>query len=129
MRREQLHRRKNVPNVSKTVPSSFPALPTIMPISKKPNGAKCVRFSDTIIHTVGLYPSRHLTPMGPKQFKRRSGLSYLNPPTDPKKPRKVVVKFPPGKAGGLRRHREPQAAMARYWLRTEEEEAAERAED
>jgi hypothetical protein len=114
---------------TKPCPPPSPLSPPItLPILKKPKGAKCVKFGDTTIHTVEVHPGRHLTPIGPKQFKTKSGLTYLNPPADPKKGRKVVVEFPPGKVGRLRRHRERQAAMERYWLRTEEEEKAEREE-
>jgi len=78
------------------------------------------------VHRVEIGPGHHLFPIR-RGHKSKSGLTYLNPPADTSH-RKVTVEFPPGKEGKLRRHRERQAAMERYWLRTEEEEAEWRAE-
>jgi hypothetical protein len=111
-------------------PSALPA--TVRSIAKKPKGAKRVRFGVETTHKIEVDPGRHLRPLSSANFGTRSGLSYLGASADPKKADKavvkVVVKFPEGKIGTkLRRRRQRQAAVARYWLRTEEEEAAERA--
>ncbi|RKU44414.1 hypothetical protein DL546_006270 [Coniochaeta pulveracea] len=117
-------------------PPSPPLPPTIIPLQKSPKNATRVRFGDTTVHTytITINLGRHLTPIGPNQFKTRSGLSYLHPSTPSlgKKPRmglRIIDFFPSGKLGAKqRRHRERQAAMRRYWLRIEEEEKLEREE-
>lgn len=117
-------------------PSPLPP-PTTITLSKSPKNATKVKFGDTTIHTVAVHPGWHLKPIGPKRFKTRSGLSYIYAPADPlaAKKKRVIVEFPviglgKGMVGAvkLRRHKERQAAMARYWLRTEKEEQAEREE-
>lgn len=93
---------------------------------KKGNGATSVRFGATTVHRVEIAPGQHLHPIR-RGHKSKSGLSYLNPPAD-KAHLKVTVEFPPGKETKMKRHQLRQAAMERYWLRTEEEEAEWRAE-
>jgi hypothetical protein len=117
-------------------PPSPPLPPTIIPLSTSPKNASRVRFGDTTIHTytITVNLGRHLTPIGPNQFKTRSGLSYIHPSTyslekKPKMGLRIIDLFPSGKVGAKqRRHRERQAAMRRYWLRVEKEEKSEREE-
>ncbi|KAL1876578.1 hypothetical protein VTK73DRAFT_9242 [Phialemonium thermophilum] len=144
---------KNAPELKKKPPASSPTVSSsvvgaagpgatktapraIRPREENSSSSSCsgggnasptsVRFGGTTVHHVEIGPGRHLHPIT-RGHRTRSGLSYINAPAE-KKGNKVVVKFPPGKEGKLRRHRERQAAMARYWLRTEQEEAEWRAE-
>jgi hypothetical protein len=82
-----------------------------------------VRFAKATIHRVEVGPGRRFLPV---KRKSKSTLTYISPldPGAQKSAPKTMLQSPTK----LRRHQENQAAMGRYWLRTEEEEARERAE-
>lgn len=111
---------------SKTVtvedpPSSTP--PPSPSITRPMSPGTTVRFAKATIHRVEVGPGRRFTPV---KRKSKSTLTYISP-LDPGTQRgapKTMLQSPTK----LRRHQENQAAMGRYWLRTEEEEAQWRAE-
>ncbi|SPQ20989.1 fb76c483-83b0-411c-9bcb-fd5f68acd94d [Thermothielavioides terrestris] len=82
-----------------------------------------VRFAKATIHRVEVGPGRRFLPV---KRKSKSTLTYISPldPGSQKSAPKTMLQNPTK----LRRHQENQAAMGRYWLRTEEEEAQWRAE-
>ncbi|KAH8893287.1 hypothetical protein GQ53DRAFT_745528 [Thozetella sp. PMI_491] len=84
-----------------------------------------VRFGKPTVHRLEVLPGRRLLPIGTK-YKTRSRSPYLAP-LDPKRTREAVPK-PPRSPNQIKRHKKNQKAMARYWQRTEEEEAAWRTE-
>lgn len=126
--------RSSGPRTDQSEPSNLgiiPAQPSGRPTLKDPTTKRAtvgasVRFGATTVHHVQIAPGQHLYPTR-LSHRTKSGLTYLNPPGDKGHP-KVTVEFPAGKGSKLRRHRERQAAMERYWLRTEEEEAEWRAQ-
>jgi hypothetical protein len=82
-----------------------------------------VRFAKATIHRVEVGPGRRFLPV---KRKSKSTLTYISPldPGTQKSAPKTMLQSPTK----LRRHQENQAAMGRYWLRTEEEEAQWRAD-
>ncbi len=101
-------------------PGSPPASP-VVPRPMSPGAT--VRFAKATIHRVEVGPGRRFLPV---KRKSKSTLSYIAPldPGAQKSPPKTLFH----NATKMRRHQENQAAMGRYWLRTEEEEAQWRAE-
>ncbi|KAK4104587.1 hypothetical protein N658DRAFT_541657 [Parathielavia hyrcaniae] len=136
------------PSIQPSSPSS--SFPPSSPIQQPPSpGATTVRFAKATIHRVEVLggANRRLLPV---KRKSKSTLTYLSP-LDPGVPHNHSNSFNSsrrgwGSGGGggggviqlpktmlqnpvkLRRHQENQAAMGRYWLRTEEEEAQWRAD-
>ncbi|KAK1760590.1 hypothetical protein QBC47DRAFT_355759 [Echria macrotheca] len=96
---------------------SQPTSPVFRPLSP---GAT-VRFAKATIHRVDVGPGRRFAPV---KRRSKSTMTYIAP-LDPVS---NVPKFSLQSPTKLRRHQENQAAMGRYWLRTEEEEAQMRAE-
>jgi hypothetical protein len=82
-----------------------------------------VRFAKATIHRVEVGPGRRFLPV---KRKSKSTLTYISPldPGTQKSAPKTMLQSPTK----MRRHQENQAAMGRYWMRTEEEEAQWRAE-
>ncbi|KAK3359069.1 hypothetical protein B0T25DRAFT_514681 [Lasiosphaeria hispida] len=104
------------PITAETEPGSQPTSPICRPMSP---GAT-VRFAKATIHRVDVGPGRRFMPV---KRRSKSTLTYISP-LDPGTQPKVTLQSPTK----LRRHHENQAAMGRYWMRTEEEEAQERHE-
>ena len=85
-----------------------------------------VRFGNKpTVHRLEVPPGRRLQPIGAR-YKTRSRSPYLAP-LDPKRTKDVFPK-PLRSPQQLKRHKKNQKAMARYWARTEQEEAEWRAE-
>ena len=120
------------PSSSRPGSPSPPASPSI-PRPMSPGTT--VRFAKATIHRVEVIgPGRRLLPV---KRKSKSTLTYISPldpgaPQQQKKgggsPNLLLPKTTLQSPTKLRRHQENQAAMGRYWLRTEEEEAQWRAE-
>ncbi|KAH6627077.1 hypothetical protein B0J18DRAFT_465033 [Chaetomium sp. MPI-SDFR-AT-0129] len=116
----------SLPSPSNTItvkdpPSTTP--PPSPPITRPMSPGTTVRFAKATIHRVEVGPGRRFMPV---KRKSKSTLTYISP-LDPGTQRgapKTMLQSPTK----LRRHQENQAAMGRYWLRTEEEEAQWRAE-
>ncbi|KAK3377912.1 hypothetical protein B0H63DRAFT_478351 [Podospora didyma] len=105
------------------IPDPMPISPPTSPVSRPLSPGATVRFAKATIHRVEVGPGRRFLPV---KRKSKSTLTYVAP-LDPGKKQstpKVIL----GSPTKLRRHQENQAAMGRYWLRTEEEEALWRAE-
>ena len=82
-----------------------------------------VRFAKATVHRVEVGPGRRFAPV---KRKSKSTITYIAPlDTGTQKSTPKGILTSPTK---LRRHVENQKAMGRYWMRTEEEEAQERAE-
>ncbi|KAK1828361.1 hypothetical protein QBC39DRAFT_265224, partial [Podospora conica] len=98
---------------------SQPGSPIVRPLSP---GAT-VRFAKATVHRVEVGPGRRFMPV---KRRSKSTVTYLAPldPVSPANTPKVTLQSPTK----LRRHQENQAAMGRYWMRMEEEEAQQRAE-
>ncbi|KAK3328336.1 hypothetical protein B0T19DRAFT_187724 [Cercophora scortea] len=107
-----------------TSPSS-PALesPPNSPILRPMSPGATVRFAKATIHRVEVGPGRRFIPVKRKSKSTITYIAPLDPGTQKPAPQKLL-----GSPTKLRRHQENQAAMGRYWLRTEEEEAQWRAE-
>lgn len=99
--------------------ASQPSSPVVRPLSP---GAT-VRFAKATIHRVDVGPGRRFAPV---KRRSKSTVTYLSPldPVSQQNTPKLGIQSPTK----LRRHQENQAAMGRYWQRTEEEEAQWRAE-
>ncbi|KAK0720731.1 hypothetical protein B0H67DRAFT_577154 [Lasiosphaeris hirsuta] len=104
------------PITAESEPDSQPTSPICRPMSP---GAT-VRFAKATVHRVDVGPGRRFMPV---KRRSKSTLTYISP-LDPGTQPKVTLQSPTK----LRRHHENQAAMGRYWMRTEEEEARERQE-
>ncbi|KAK4453815.1 hypothetical protein QBC34DRAFT_194303 [Podospora aff. communis PSN243] len=98
---------------------SQPTSPVCRPLSP---GAT-VRFAKATIHRVDVGPGRRFAPVKRRSKSTITYMALLDPVSQQNSP-KVNLQSPTK----LRRHQENQAAMGRYWLRTEEEEAQWRAE-
>ncbi|KAL2261911.1 hypothetical protein VTK26DRAFT_3004 [Humicola hyalothermophila] len=107
------------PSSQDSPPGSAPGSPIHRPLSP---GAT-VRFAKATIHRVEVGPGRRFLPV---KRKSKSTLTYISPldPGTQKGAPKTMFQSPTK----MRRHQENQAAMGRYWLRTEEEEAQWRAD-
>ncbi|KXX74180.1 hypothetical protein MMYC01_209153 [Madurella mycetomatis] len=103
--------------------SSPPGSPPMSPVSRPMSPGTTVRFAKATIHRVEVGPGRRFLPV---KRKSKSTLTYISPldPGTQKSAPKTMLQSPTK----MRRHQENQAAMGRYWLRTEEEEAQWRAE-
>ncbi|KAL1838466.1 hypothetical protein VTJ49DRAFT_2634 [Mycothermus thermophilus] len=77
-----------------------------------------VRFAKATIHHVEVGPGRRFLPV---RRKSKSTVTYIGPHDPVAQPAvpKTLLQSPTK----MRRHQENQAAMGRYWMRTEEEEA------
>lgn len=111
-----------IPTTGETADSdtiSPPGSPIVRPLSP---GAT-VRFAKATVHRVEVGPGRRFLPV---KRRSKSTVTYLAPldPVSPANTPKVTLQSPTK----LRRHQENQAAMGRYWMRMEEEEAQQRAE-
>ncbi|KAK3296816.1 uncharacterized protein B0H64DRAFT_110027 [Chaetomium fimeti] len=97
--------------------------PPASPIPRPMSPGATVRFAKATVHRVEVGPGRRFMPV---KRKSKSTLTYISPldPGAQKSAPKTMLQSPTK----LRRHQENQAAMGRYWLRTEEEEAQWRAE-
>ncbi|KAJ4400587.1 hypothetical protein N0V85_005728 [Neurospora sp. IMI 360204] len=84
------------------------------------HGAATVRFATATVHRVEVGPGRRFLPV---KRKSKSTVTYISRFDDENSLKKNLTS--PTKQ---RRHRANQAAMGRYWQRTEEEEALEREE-
>ncbi|KAK4138851.1 hypothetical protein BT67DRAFT_446856 [Trichocladium antarcticum] len=102
-------------------PASPPDSPPMSPIQRPLSPG--VRFAKATIHRVEVGPGRRFLPV---KRKSKSTLTYISPldPGSQKSAPKTMLQSPTK----MRRHQENQAAMGRYWMRTEEEEAQWRAE-
>ena len=102
-------------------PGSPPGSPPMSPIERPLSPG--VRFAKATIHRVEVGPGRRFMPV---KRKSKSTLTYISPldPGTQKAAPKTMLQSPTK----MRRHQENQAAMGRYWMRTEEEEAQWRAE-
>ncbi|KAH6641687.1 hypothetical protein F5144DRAFT_144484 [Chaetomium tenue] len=106
--------------------TSSPTSPTqrpMSPVNRPMSPGTTVRFAKATVHRVEVGPGRRFLPV---KRKSKSTLTYISPldPGAQKSAPKTMLQSPTK----LRRHQENQAAMGRYWLRTEEEEAQWRAE-
>ncbi|KAL2023772.1 hypothetical protein VTK56DRAFT_1039 [Thermocarpiscus australiensis] len=104
-------------------PDSPPGSPPMSPIQRPMSPGATVRFAKATIHRVEVGPGRRFLPVKRKSKSTLTYISPLDPGTQQSAP-KTMLQSPTK----LRRHQENQAAMGRYWLRTEEEEAQWRAE-
>lgn len=97
---------------------SQPTSPVFRPLSP---GAT-VRFAKATIHRVDVGPGRRFMPVKRRSKSTTTYISPLDPVQQSNTPRFTLQS--PTK---LRRHQENQAAMGRYWRRTEQEEQESRA--
>ncbi|KAL2171950.1 hypothetical protein VTG60DRAFT_1009 [Thermothelomyces hinnuleus] len=110
------------PGLSPSSPPGSPSPPT-SPIQRPMSPGATVRFAKATIHRVEVGPGRRFLPVKRKSKSTLTYISPLDPGTQQTAP-KTMLQSPTK----LRRHQENQAAMCRYWQRTEEEEAQWRAE-
>ena len=108
-------------------PDPAGVLPSTPPLSDSGSVRDTVvRFgSKPTVHRLEVPPGRRLQPIGAR-YKTRSRSPYIAP-LDPKRAKDVFPK-PLRSPQQLKRHKKNQKAMARYWARTEQEEAEWRAE-
>ncbi|KAK4150977.1 hypothetical protein C8A00DRAFT_45734 [Chaetomidium leptoderma] len=104
-------------------PDSPPGSPPMSPIPRPMSPGATVRFAKATIHRVEVGPGRRFLPVKRKSKSTLTYIAPLDPGTQKSAPRTMLQS--PTK---MRRHQENQAAMGRYWLRTEEEEAQWRAD-
>ncbi|KAL2178065.1 uncharacterized protein P884DRAFT_222738 [Thermothelomyces heterothallicus CBS 202.75] len=110
------------PALSPSSPPGSPSPPT-SPIQRPMSPGATVRFAKATIHRVEVGPGRRFLPVKRKSKSTLTYISPLDPGTQQTAP-KTMLQSPTK----LRRHQQNQAAMCRYWQRTEEEEAQWRAE-
>ncbi|KAK4121386.1 hypothetical protein N657DRAFT_127740 [Parathielavia appendiculata] len=111
-----------------TLPPDSPAgSPPMSPVQRPMSPGATVRFAKATIHRVEVIGGAGRRRLLPVKRKSKSTLTYLSP-LDPGAHKSAVPKTMLQNPIKLRRHQENQAAMGRYWLRTEEEEAQWRAE-
>ncbi|KAK0636170.1 hypothetical protein B0T17DRAFT_612945 [Bombardia bombarda] len=111
------------PDVPSTTPDTTPISPPTSPISRPLSPGATVRFAKATIHRVEVGPGRRFIPVKRKSKSTITYIAPLDPGTQKSAPKGML-----GSPTKLRRHQENQAAMGRYWLRTEEEEAQWRAD-
>lgn len=111
-----------IPTAGETADSDTISQPG-SPIVRPPSPGATVRFAKATVHRVEVGPGRRFLPV---KRRSKSTVTYLAPldPVSPANTPKVTLQSPTK----LRRHQENQAAMGRYWMRMEEEEAQQRAE-
>ncbi|KAK4162625.1 hypothetical protein QBC43DRAFT_240805, partial [Cladorrhinum sp. PSN259] len=111
------------PELISSSAESPPGSPLIPTINFNRPATPGVRFAKATIHRVEVGPGRRFLPV---KRRSKSTMTYVSPldPGIQKSVPKTILQSPTK----YKRHKENQAAMGRYWLRTEEEEAEEREE-